>query len=64
MACPYAPCPSDTFEYPHQGFDAVEVWDGQWASDLPWNADNESALAEVRHPDGRLAALSNPVTLV
>ncbi|MFY1698577.1 PHP-associated domain-containing protein [Solwaraspora sp. WMMA2101] len=46
VAHPYAPYPSGTFEYPYQGFDAVEVWNGQWASDLPWNADNEAALAD------------------
>jgi hypothetical protein len=32
--------------YPYDGFDAVEVWNGQWTSDRPWNADNEAALAE------------------
>jgi hypothetical protein len=32
--------------YPFHGFDAVEVWNGLWRSDLPWNADNEAALAE------------------
>jgi hypothetical protein len=46
VAHPYAPYPSGTFDYPYQGFDAVEVWNGQWASDLPWNADNESALTD------------------
>ncbi|MFI9358788.1 CehA/McbA family metallohydrolase [Streptomyces lydicus] len=25
---------------------AVEVWNGLWTSDLPWNADNEAALVE------------------
>jgi len=45
-AHPHAPYPSGTFVYPFQGFDAVEVWNGQWSSDLPWNADNEAALAE------------------
>jgi PHP-associated len=45
-AHPYAPYPSGTFMYPYHGFDAVEVWNGLWASDLPWNADNEAALAE------------------
>lgn len=45
-AHPHAPYPSGTFTYPYDGFDAVEVWNGQWASDLPWNADNEAALAE------------------
>jgi hypothetical protein len=44
-AHPYAPYPSGVFMYPYQGFDVVEVWNGQWASDLPWNADNEAALA-------------------
>jgi predicted metal-dependent phosphoesterase TrpH len=46
VAHPYAPYPSGRFEYPQQGFDAVEVWNGRWASNLPWNADNEAALAE------------------
>ncbi|GAA0522880.1 hypothetical protein Ade02nite_82450 [Paractinoplanes deccanensis] len=46
VAHPYAPYPSGTFLVPYDGFDAVEVWNGQWASDLPWNADNEAALAE------------------
>jgi len=45
-AHPHAPYPSGAFMYPYQGFDAIEVWNGQWASDLPWNADNEAALAE------------------
>ncbi|WP_326552307.1 CehA/McbA family metallohydrolase [Micromonospora sp. NBC_01813] len=46
VAHPYAPYPTGTFEYPYQGFDAVEVWNGQWSSDLPWNADNEAGLAD------------------
>lgn len=46
VAHPHAPYPSGTFAYPFQQFDAVEVWNGQWSSDLPWNADNEAALAE------------------
>ncbi|MEV6481050.1 CehA/McbA family metallohydrolase [Streptomyces sp. NPDC051576] len=45
-AHPYAPYDSGTFMYPYQGFDAVEVWNGPWNSDLPWQADNEAALAE------------------
>ncbi|MER5278639.1 CehA/McbA family metallohydrolase [Streptomyces sp. NPDC002809] len=45
-AHPHAPYPSGTFMYPFQGFDAVEVWNGQWSSDVPWQADNEAALAE------------------
>ena len=45
-AHPHAPYPSGIFVYPFQGFDAVEVWNGRWSSDLPWNADNEAALAE------------------
>ncbi|MEU4220343.1 CehA/McbA family metallohydrolase [Actinoplanes sp. NPDC026623] len=45
-AHPHLPYPSGVFMYPFQGFDAVEVWNGQWSSDLPWNADNEAALAE------------------
>ncbi|WP_042403895.1 CehA/McbA family metallohydrolase [Streptacidiphilus carbonis] len=45
-AHPHAPYPTGDFAYPLQGFDVVEVWNGQWASDRPWNADNERALAE------------------
>lgn len=45
-AHPHAPYVSGQFMYPYQVFDAVEVWNGLWASDLPWNADNEAALAE------------------
>ncbi|MFB9628245.1 CehA/McbA family metallohydrolase [Nonomuraea helvata] len=45
-AHPHAPYPSGVFMYPYDGFDAVEVWNGLWTSSLPWNADNESALAE------------------
>ncbi len=32
--------------YPFQGFDVVEVWNGLWTLDRPWNADNEAAVAE------------------
>ncbi|WP_406459162.1 CehA/McbA family metallohydrolase [Streptomyces sp. NBC_01622] len=46
VAHPHAPYDSGTFLYPDQGFDAVEVWNGPWSSDLPWQADNEAALAE------------------
>ncbi|KKK05806.1 histidinol phosphatase [Micromonospora sp. HK10] len=45
-AHPHAPYPTGTFMYPFRGFDVVEVWNGLWSSDLPWNADNEAALAE------------------
>jgi predicted metal-dependent phosphoesterase TrpH len=45
-AHPHAPYASGTFMYRYEGFDAVEVWNGLWASDRPWNADNEAALAE------------------
>ncbi|WP_433892243.1 CehA/McbA family metallohydrolase [Streptomyces sp. CA-111067] len=45
-AHPYAPYPSGRFTYPVEDFDVVEVWNGLWASDLPWNADNGAALAE------------------
>ena len=45
-AHPHAPYPSGDFMYPYQGFDLVEVWNGRWSSDRPWNADNEAALAE------------------
>jgi hypothetical protein len=45
-AHPHAPYPSGTLMYPFAAFDAVEVWNGQWRSDLPWQADNEVALAE------------------
>ncbi|QSB13275.1 PHP domain-containing protein [Natronosporangium hydrolyticum] len=45
-AHPHAPYPSGAFMYPYHSFDVVEVWNGLWASDRPWNADNEAALAE------------------
>lgn len=45
-AHPYAPYPSGQFCYGYDGFDLVEVWNGLWASDRPWNADNAAALAE------------------
>jgi hypothetical protein len=46
VAHPHAPYPTGVFTYPIHGFDVVEVWNGLWSSDLPWNADNEAALAE------------------
>ncbi|MGZ2360812.1 CehA/McbA family metallohydrolase [Streptomyces sp. 372A] len=46
VAHPRAPYPSGDFMFPLPGFDVVEVWNGLWASDRPWNADNEATLAE------------------
>lgn len=45
-AHPYAPYPTGTFVHPYQGFDLLEVWNGPWTSDVPWQTDNEAALAE------------------
>jgi len=45
-AHPHAPYVGGQLGYPFELFDAVEVWNGQWTSDLPWQADNETALAE------------------
>ena len=45
-AHPYAPYDTGTFRYPLDGFDLVEVWNGRWSSSLPWNADNEAAVAD------------------
>ncbi|UED87766.1 CehA/McbA family metallohydrolase [Streptomyces profundus] len=45
-AHPHAPYPTGTLRFPLQAFDAVEVWNGLWSSDRPWNADNEAALAD------------------
>ena len=45
-AHPHAPYPGGVFSYPLDGFDAVEVWNGLWSSDRPWNADNNAAVAE------------------
>jgi hypothetical protein len=45
-AHPHAPYPSGTFTFPFQGLDVVEVWNGLWSSDRPWNPDNEAAPAE------------------
>ncbi|MGW5673496.1 CehA/McbA family metallohydrolase [Streptomyces sp. NPDC003860] len=46
VAHPHAPYGSGEFMFPLRGFDAVEVWNGLWTSDRPWNADNEAALAQ------------------
>jgi hypothetical protein len=53
-AHPHAPYPGGVFMYPFDGFDAVEVWNGLWSSDRPWNANNDAALGEW----GRLLAAS------
>ncbi|MCU7725798.1 CehA/McbA family metallohydrolase [Actinoplanes sp. KI2] len=45
-AHPHAPYPSGVLMYPFRHFDVVEVWNGAWRSDVPWQADNEAALAE------------------
>ena len=45
-AHPHAPYPGGVFMYPLEGFDAVEVWNGRWSSEQPWNADNNAAVAE------------------
>jgi hypothetical protein len=45
-AHPHAPYPGGVFMYSVDGFDAVEVWNGLWSSDRPWNADNHAAVAE------------------
>jgi hypothetical protein len=45
-AHPHAPYPGGVFMYPFDGFDVIEAWNGPWTSDVPWQADNESALAE------------------
>lgn len=45
-AHPHAPYACGQFGYPFELFDAVEVWNGRWTSDLAWQADNEVALAE------------------
>ncbi|KUM81735.1 histidinol phosphatase [Streptomyces griseorubiginosus] len=51
-AHPHAPFPSGGFMFPFLGFDVVEVRNGLWTSDRPWNADNEAALAEWGHSLG------------
>ncbi|MFF0295262.1 CehA/McbA family metallohydrolase [Kitasatospora sp. NPDC004614] len=45
-AHPHAPYPGGDLMFPLESFDAVEVWNGEWTSDRPWNADNEAAHAE------------------
>jgi hypothetical protein len=45
-AHPHAPYVGGQLGYPFELFDAVEVWNGSWTSDVPWQADNETALAE------------------
>ena len=44
-AHPHAPYPSGSFMYSYEDLDVIEVWNGLWTSDRPWNADNEAALA-------------------
>ena len=45
-AHPHAPYPSGTLEHAVRHFDLVEAWNGAWRSEVPWQADNEAALAE------------------
>ena len=45
-AHPRAPYPGGTFAEPWDTVDVVEVWNGAWTSDAPWQADNEAALAD------------------
>ncbi|MFI5912155.1 PHP-associated domain-containing protein [Dactylosporangium sp. NPDC051541] len=45
-AHPFAPYPTGTMRRPWDEFDVIEVWNGPWTSDRPWQADNEAALAE------------------
>jgi hypothetical protein len=45
-AHPHVPYPSGVLMYPFDGFDVVEVWNGAWASNAPWQADNRAAVAE------------------
>ncbi len=45
-AHPHAPYPSGEFMYPYDWFDVIEVWNGLWDSDRPWNADNRAAVKE------------------
>jgi hypothetical protein len=61
-AHPHAPYPSGQLAYPLELFDAVEVWNGPWTSDLPWQADNPVALAEWGR--GLAAGVGTPQTVV
>ena len=45
VAHPVAPYPGGTLTMARDGFDLVEVWNGAWRSDVPWQADNEAGLA-------------------
>lgn len=45
-AHPHAPYPRGAFTYPFDGFDVVEVWNGPWCPEQPWNTDNSAATAE------------------
>jgi hypothetical protein len=45
-AHPHAPYPGGRFVDPLAEVDVVEVWNGAWTSDVPWQADNEAALAD------------------
>jgi hypothetical protein len=45
-AHPHAPYPRGVFAYPLDGFDLIEVWNGPWRPEQPWNTDNSAATAE------------------
>ncbi|SDT26967.1 PHP-associated domain-containing protein [Actinoplanes derwentensis] len=65
VAHPFAPYPTGTFRRSFDGFHAIEVWNGRWSSDLPWNADNEAALAAWDHElrqGRRIPAIGNSDT--
>lgn len=61
MACTR---PSWRITAPLDGFDLIEVWNGPWHSDVPWQADNEAALATwSRDPAARPAIGSSDIHL-
>jgi hypothetical protein len=62
VAHPHAPYPTGRFTNPYDDFDLFEVWNGAWTSDVPWQADNEAALAEwarTVHKGERRPAIGN-----
>jgi hypothetical protein len=59
VAHPHAPYPTGTFAAPLDGFDLIEVWNGPWHSDVPWQADNEAALATWSRDPAARPAIGN-----
>lgn len=61
-AHPFAPYPGGALRHRFGEFDAIEVWNGAWRSDLPWQADNEAALQAWGATGAAVPAVGNSDT--